>query len=137
MTDTYSGSCQCGAVKYEVTGEFQRFFLCHCQRCRKDTGSAHGANIFLSPAEITWASGEDKVKTYLVPGTRHSKSFCTECGSALPRVPAGANMIVIPAGSLDSAVDAEIRPLGHIFLQFKADWDDHLDEVPKFDGLPG
>lgn len=135
MTKTYSGSCQCGAVNYEVTGEFQRFFLCHCKRCRKDTGSAHGANIFLSPASITWLSGEDKVRTYLVPDTRHSKSFCVECGGALPRVPAGANMIVIPAGSLDS--EADVRPMAHIFLQFKADWDDHLEDVPKFDCLPG
>ena len=91
----------------------------------------------MSPATITWLSGADKVKTYLVPDTRHSKSFCIECGGALPRVPAGENMIIVPAGSLDSAVDADVRPLGHIFLQFRADWDDHLEDVPKFDALPG
>jgi hypothetical protein len=41
------GSCLCGAVRFEVEGEFQRFYLCHCGHCRKDTGSApHAANLF-------------------------------------------------------------------------------------------
>ena len=36
---TLKGSCLCGAVKYEVTGEPKRFYHCHCSRCRKATGT--------------------------------------------------------------------------------------------------
>ncbi|WP_316042302.1 hypothetical protein [Idiomarina sp. OT37-5b] len=39
---TYSGSCLCGKVTFEVTGEFDRFYLCHCQHCQKDNGGAVG-----------------------------------------------------------------------------------------------
>ena len=49
------GSCLCGEVRFEVTGDFERFFLCHCGRCRKDTGSAHAANLAVyeaSPARL-------------------------------------------------------------------------------------
>jgi hypothetical protein len=46
MTQTVTGSCLCGAVSFEVSGAFDSFFLCHCSRCRKDTGSAHAANLF-------------------------------------------------------------------------------------------
>ena len=37
----HRGSCLCGKVTFEIEGNFEQFFLCHCERCRKDTGSAH------------------------------------------------------------------------------------------------
>src|SRR6202034_265236 len=42
---TVKGSCLCGAVKYEVTGEPKRFYHCHCSRCRKVTGTGHASNM--------------------------------------------------------------------------------------------
>jgi hypothetical protein len=39
MTTRHYGSCLCGAVRFEVEGSFECFFLCHCSFCRKDTGS--------------------------------------------------------------------------------------------------
>jgi len=130
----HSGSCVCGAIRFEVEGTFEKFFLCHCGRCRKDTGSAHAANLFSSSAKIRWLSGQEKVKTFRVPGTRHEKSFCTECGSALPRVQMNGALLVVPAGSLDSELEA--RPDAHIFVASRASWDRRLEEVPKVDALP-
>src|SRR6185295_6432620 len=80
------GSCLCGEVQFEIAGDFERFFLCHCGRCRKDTGSAHAANLFSSTAKVHWLSGQAKIKRFHVPSTRHEKCFCSECGSALPRI---------------------------------------------------
>lgn len=131
---THLGSCLCEAVRFEITGDFERFFLCHCKRCRKGTGSAHGANLFSSTAKIRWLSGEEKIRTFVVPSTRHQKAFCSECGSALPRVPKNGTMLVVPAGSLDSAI--ELRPDAHIFVASRADWDHDLELVPHVDGLP-
>jgi hypothetical protein len=131
---TTTGSCLCGAVSFRISGEFESFFLCHCTRCRKDTGSAHAANLFSTTAAIVWLSGEDRIKTYQVPTTRHEKSFCTECGSALPRVQSGG-LLVVPAGSLDSAID--IRPNAHICFESRAQWDMCLGDIPRIDGLPG
>lgn len=135
MTQTTSGACLCGTVRFEISGEFDSFFLCHCSRCRKDTGSAHGANLFSSTATIAWLSGRDRIKTYRVPATRHEKSFCTECGSALPRVQMEGTLLVVPAGSLDSDID--IRPNAHICFASRAAWDAHLENIPKIEGLPG
>ncbi len=132
---TYSGSCLCGAVHFKIEGEFDRFFLCHCQHCQKDTGSAHAANLFSTSASIAWSSGEDSVKTYQLPSTRHSKSFCSTCGSALPYVLREGKLLVVPAGSLDCQVD--IKPTAHIFVSSKADWDTQLEEITQIDKLPG
>ncbi len=128
------GACLCGAVAFEITGAFEGFFLCHCSRCRKGTGSAHAANLFSRTATLSWRSGEDKVRIYRVPDTRHQRCFCADCGAALPRIqPDGA--LVVPAGSLDS--DVPVRPDAHICCASRANWDDRLDEVPRLDGLPG
>jgi hypothetical protein len=134
MVQQLSGSCQCGTVSFLVSGEVQGFFLCHCSRCRKDTGSAHAANMFVTEAAIEWLSGADSVRTFRIPDTRHARSFCMACGSALPRAHAGGPGVVVPAGSIDSPLG--LRPTAHIFAASRADWDDHLEEVPRFDGPP-
>jgi len=134
MSNRYAGSCLCGEVRFEIEGEFERFYLCHCEFCRKDTGSAHAANLLSSTATLKWISGADKVKQFDLPATRHSKSFCVTCGSALPVSQRSLELLVVPAGSLNGEVP--IRPNAHIFVSSKAGWDDALEKVPKFDGYP-
>lgn len=134
MDKKYLGSCLCGSVQFEIDGTFDSFYLCHCKRCRKDTGSAHAANLFSKSAILTWCKGKEQVTTYTVPNTRHSKSFCTICGSALPHQSQQSDFIVVPAGSLDSALN--IQPNAHIYVSNKADWEQHLDRIPSFENLP-
>lgn len=53
----------------------------------------------------------------------------------MPRFHGDAAMLVVPAGSLDT--DVPIKPTAHICYASKANWDEHLDDVPKIEGLPG
>lgn len=135
MNTAHTGSCLCGAVRYEVDGPFEHFYLCHCQHCRKDTGSAHAANLFSTQATLRWLSGHDKTTSFTLPGTRHSRSFCSVCGSALPGVQMEGKLVVVPAGSLDSPV--ERIPDAHLFIASKANWDHELEQVPKRQTYPG
>jgi hypothetical protein len=134
MSHRYTGSCLCGEVRFEIDGEFERFYLCHCEYCRKDTGSAHAANLFSASAALKWVSGENKVRQFNLPSTRHSRSFCGTCGSALPNVQMSGKLLVVPAGSLNSEIP--IKPEAHIFVSSRAGWDDALEKVATFDGLP-
>lgn len=127
-----TGSCLCGAVRFEVEGAFDAFYLCHCGRCRKDTGSAHAANLFASRARLVWRQGEDRVRTFRLPDTRHARAFCTRCGSALPFASDG--FVVVPAGSLDAPLT--IVPQAHLFLSCRAEWDQRLGDLPGFERLP-
>jgi hypothetical protein len=128
----HAGSCLCGQVRFEIDGDFDRFFFCHCRRCRKGTGSAHGANLFSASARLNWLCGRDKITQYNVPDSRHARAFCSGCGGALPREHPG--MLVVPAGSLDT--DVQTPPTAHIFVANRANWDEHLGLVPAFDALP-
>jgi hypothetical protein len=134
VSPTVSGSCLCGAVRFSITGDFESFFLCHCSRCRKDTGSAFAANLFSSNASIAWLAGQDHIKTFCVPGSRHEKSFCRTCGSALPSVQMSGGLLVVPAGSLEGPI--KIRPHARICYASRAEWTDDLDTLPRLDGLP-
>ena len=130
----YSGSCLCGKIQFEINGTFENFFFCHCKSCRKDTGSAHAANLFSSDANLKWLKGENEVKTFNFNNSGHIKSFCPNCGSALPNLQMNNKMVVVPAGSLDSNI--EILPTAHIFMKEKANLDDRLEKVPKYQTIP-
>lgn len=132
MKQIHLGSCLCGKVTFEVNGNFERFFLCHCEYCRKDTGSAHAANLFSTTARLKWLSGESNIKTFDYSG--HIKSFCCDCGSALPNIQMNGSLLCVPAGSLDTNV--YLIPQGHIYVSHKANWEKGLDIVPRFDELP-
>ena len=134
MSETHKGACLCGAVQFEITGAFDGFFLCHCRRCRKNSGSAHAANLFSPTAKLQWLSGEAQIKSYAVPDSRHQRNFCAECGSGLPNRQRGGALLVVPAGSLDTPMS--LRPTAHIFTADRADWDHDLESVPAFARLP-
>lgn len=134
MDNKYLGSCLCEQVKYEIEGSFDSFYLCHCKYCQKDTGSAHAANLFSTNAQLTWITGKDKIKTFNLPSTRHIKSFCKECGSAVPNQQMEGKLLVVPAGSLDTEIT--IKPNAHVFCTSKACWDDDLENIKKFEKFP-
>lgn len=132
MQIEHFGSCLCGAVHFRIEGAFERFYLCHCSHCRKDTGSAHAANLFSSTAKLVWLSGQEQVRTFNLPQTRHTRCFCSVCGSALPY--ASPKMIVVPAGSLDT--QPSVTPDANIFTASRAAWDRDLALAPSFDAFP-
>lgn len=129
------GSCLCGAVAYEVDGAPQLFMLCHCSRCRRGRSAAHGANMFVNPAKFRWVRGESLVRSYKVPESkRFSVEFCGECGGGLPRHKAGLPVTLVPAGTLDDAIN--IKPTARIFVGSKAPWLELFDELPRYEELP-
>ncbi|WP_430973606.1 GFA family protein [Sunxiuqinia rutila] len=134
MSMKHTGSCLCGEITFEIEGDFEHFFLCHCKRCQKDTGSAHAANLFSTSAKLRWLSGAHQVKTFRLSATRHAKSFCPSCGSALPILQQNGSLLVVPAGCFDTKIP--IIPQAHIFMDSKANWDNKLNEIPCFAQLP-
>jgi hypothetical protein len=126
---TLKGSCLCGAVRYEVAGEPQRFFHCHCLRCRKATGTGHASNLFLQPGSLKWVSGDEQLRSFKVPeAKRFTNVFCATCGSRLPRQIQGSDAVIIPAGSLDD--EAPLKPQARIFYGSRASWSCDAGELP-------
>lgn len=130
-----TGSCLCGKVHYQISGNLGIFQYCHCSRCRKFTGSAHAANLLVSPDQFAWLEGEQDVGRFEPLDTKHfATSFCQSCGSSLPWLAKSKKAVIVPAGSLDS--DPEIKPIQNIFWDSKADWYQNASELPKHKELP-
>ena len=132
---TFRGSCLCGAVQYEISGAPTKFYHCHCQRCRKATGTGHASNLFLQPGSIKWLKGEELIRLYKVPeAKRFSNCFCTNCGSRVPRYVKEVDAVIIPAGSLDS--EPPIQPQARIFWDSRANWSCSGDNLPVHSEYP-
>ena len=130
-----AGSCLCGSVQYEVSGDGGKFYHCHCERCRKATGTGHASNIILKSDAVRWTAGEDLLRRYKVPeANRFATVFCTVCGSLMPRVSPEAGIVVVPAGTLD--VDPGMRPEARIFQGSRADWSCEDPLTPCFEEYP-
>ena len=101
---TLRGSCLCGEVAYEIKTQLTHFYFCHCQQCRKLTGSAHASNILARPVPVNWLKGADKIKRFDArDGRAFTHVFCSECGSGLPFLNISGSTLFIPAGSLDTS----------------------------------
>ena len=132
---TFKGSCLCGAIKYELSGEPKRFYHCHCERCRKATGTGHASNIMVKTDNLNWLTGETLLKHYKVPeAERFFTLFCSECGSAMPRDVPEIGMVVIPAGSMDHEIT--IKPEARIFWDSRAEWSCSGDGLSVFAEYP-
>ena len=106
------GSCLCRNVKYEISGDGESMYYCHCKMCRRASGSSFATNMLMNVDDLVIKSGEAYIKGYeSSPG--ETRYFCSECGSGLPFLNESGNTLFIPAGSLDS--DLEIKPDSNIF----------------------
>lgn len=132
---TIRGSCLCGAVAFTVRAPFLFFQYCHCSRCRKRSGSAHGANLLVKTEQLTWTRGEASVKRYELPTAEYyCTGFCGVCGSALPWRTRNGKLFLVPAGALDD--DPGITPTRNIYWDSRAAWCVPAGDLPAFPEEP-
>lgn len=130
----YKGGCLCGTCCYVISAEAPKaMYLCHCSRCRKETGTVHGATVFFDDAQLLWEKGEDKISYFKLENTRKQRAFCNICGTPLPRQE-GERYVILPAGTLEN--DTLLQPTAHIFYASRASWEDKLINLKRFDELP-
>jgi len=130
-----AGSCLCGAVTYRVKAPFLQFAHCHCQRCRKATGTGHATNLYVERENFEWVTGEEFTARYDLPSAKSfATTFCQTCGSPLPHHTRSGRTVVVPAGSLD--VEPPLSPQARIFWESRAVWSCSSAAVPEFATYP-
>lgn len=133
--DPLRGSCLCGEVTFELEEAFLFFHYCHCSRCRKTTGSAHSANIFVRRAHFRWVTGEDRVGRFELPAAEYfCTGFCARCGSNLPWVTRNQRYVLVPAGALDAV--PTVLPGRNVFWASRAPWYESPAALPCLDEGP-
>jgi hypothetical protein len=102
-----TGGCQCGAVRYESSGEPKALYVCHCAECRKQSASAFGMSLVVQRSGFRVTQGTPEFWTWRADSGREVKcAFCPDCGSRLwHEREAVSETVTIKAGSLDEPVD--------------------------------
>ena len=127
------GSCLCGGVTFELTGEVPGVTLCHCSLCRKVSGVNATATIWVKAEQVRWISGEELVQEFARP-SGYGTSFCKACGSPVPDPNRSRTVYGIPVGVLVD--DPALQVTEHIFVGSKAAWDVIGDEAPRHHEFP-
>ncbi len=128
------GSCLCGGIHYQIHHEIGPIIYCHCQRCRKSSGSAFvtSTEILRSNFEVT--QGQDLIKKFENEG-KVDRFFCSHCGSQLYSQRASTPLIMrVRLGTLDDNIDTKVS--SHIFVGSKAEWHDILDDAIQHQERP-
>lgn len=137
------GSCQCGAVHFQLECPHPYpFMLCYCSICRKTAGGGGYAINLGGLYQSLQIQGEAHIDHYharleddISEAQRH---FCRECGTALWVYDSRWPDLIHPHAS---AIDTELpRPPQrvHMMLGSKADWVpvQSAEQDLQFDGYP-
>jgi hypothetical protein len=116
---TLAGGCQCGAVRYAVSGDRRQLYVCHCRECQKQSASAFGISLDVPRAGLSLVRGTPKFWSRATDSGHTLKcTFCPECGSRLwHEGDRAVDRVSIKGGSLDEPVD--LRLAIHIWTQRK------------------
>lgn len=122
----HKGSCQCGAVSFEVEGALPAPDACHCTNCRKQSG-----HYFVStdvPRSAVTIHGEDKV-TWFRSSEKVRRGFCSVCGCSLFWDPVYKDWIGLAMGAFDKPTNTKLAI--HIFVADKGDYYEIKDGLPQ------
>ena len=129
-----SGGCHCGAVRYTIFASPLSVQHCHCESCRKTTGSlyATGGVIRRDKVEIEGAENLTSYRT----SPSFEQQFCCTCGCNLFEYDDNeTTLFYFNPATLDGGVDpGHPREMeSHIYMRSKAEWEHVSDVIPHFE----
>jgi hypothetical protein len=137
MAKKLTGGCQCGTIRYEITGTPNALVVCHCTDCQRQSGSAFGMTLPVNEADFRMTKGE--VKTYAstsAAGRGKLGAFCPDCGTRIYHKPEWRKGTVsVKPGTLDDT--SWLKPETHLWTSSKQGWVTIPEGVKTFDRQPG
>ena len=122
MRIPFEGGCMCGEVRYQCSSAPETTYYCHCEDCRRGSGSAFHVGIGVSKDAVKLLKGEPKsFRKVGDAGRGITRAFCPNCGSPLFTYPdVRPHMVMIKAGSVDEPEMFE--PDEEIWTDSKVSW---------------
>ena len=137
MSEKYfaTGQCLCGAVKYRIASAPFRMGQCHCDDCRRSTGTGHASNAFFKKSDVNTEGDTSSYGAVTDTGSIITRHFCPNCGSRLWGTNnAVDDVIAIAVGSLDDS--SWFKADAIVYSKRKPEWDCMDESIPTFDEMP-
>ncbi len=119
--NSQTGGCQCGSVRYHLTGAPLTLYACYCTECQAQSASGFGMSMRVHRKDVAVDGNTATWRREPGAGNVLECIFCPQCGTRLfhqrPKYPDTLN---IKAGSLDEV--ANLTPVGHIWTASKPNW---------------
>ena len=126
------GGCQCGSVRYRISGSPVMAALCHCSMCRRANAAPAVAWAMFQEAQVDFTSQLPAVYESS-PGSR--RGFCARCGTqisfAADYIP---GLIDITICSLDDP--GQVAPAFHYWESKRLPWLHVADQLPRYPEFP-
>lgn len=136
MSEQYfaTGQCLCGNVKYTISSAPVRMGQCHCDHCRRLTGTGHSSNAFFVKDTVYIEGETSRYDSTADTGTIITRYFCPNCGSRLfGTSSANTSIISVTAGTLDDS--SWFKPNAIVYNKRKPAWDFMDESVPVFEDM--
>ncbi len=130
-TDSASGGCRCGAVRFQAVGQPVYVPYCHCESCRRATGAPVALYVMFEKDQVRFTRGQRSVYASS-PGV--GRGYCPDCGTPLTYEAdwGGKTIIAVHVSALDGP--ETFVPDRHTFYGERLSWFDVADALPRYDG---
>lgn len=130
MSNTYKGTCFCGAVHVEATGAPEGMGYCHCESCRSWSAGPVNAFTLWKPSAVKVTKGAENLGTYAKTDNSH-RQFCKICGGHVMTNHPAMGMIDVYAATIPTLAFAPGLHVmyGETVLHIR-------DGLPKFKDFP-
>jgi len=118
-------------VKYATSSDFEMVGNCHCNTCKKITGSAFEAFAVITQESFTLMAGEDALVEYKI-SPKVKKHFCGTCGTPIfnqHRLAPGK--LIVHVGTLDEPTD--VTPTLNLYCESMLPWVAEICALKNFD----
>ena len=121
---SFSGGCQCGAVRFNVSGALDEASICHCRMCQKASGANALALVGVKDADFRWTRG---APSWFPSSNAAKRAFCAACGTPLAYdAPDGLALSVVTFDEPDLIV-----PVVAYGIEGKRVWANSLADLPE------
>jgi hypothetical protein len=135
MKPEFTGRCLCGAVHFNVTAAPVVVAQCHCDECRRLSGTGHSIGAMFPRAAVQIEGDFAEYSYQGALGATVTKGFCPRCGSPIfGRNTRAPDHITLPLGAFDDAVDLSVQVV--IFERDRPHWDQLGSDVARFHTQP-
>ena len=114
------GGCQCGAVRYRLTGAPLTVYNCHCKDCQRFSGAGWSMSMIVRSDDFHVSGATVRYDRRADSGNVIVMNFCANCHGWMWNDPTLPGIKVARAGTLDDIHWA--RPVGNIWTDSKAAW---------------
>lgn len=126
-TDQKAGHCLCGSIAFTVSGNPLWVAHCHCQSCRRNTGSVAATFIGYHPSQVIF---KQDTRQFYASSPDVQRGFCPCCGTPVSyessRWPEEIHLYL---SLMESPED--FQPTSHVHTAEKIPWLTLDPDLPK------